>query len=73
MNDSAEERWLTPDPVGGDITNPQSLNRYTYVLNQRTTLTDPSGLQSCASLGACNVGISLTWDVIPILPPAIPL
>jgi RHS repeat-associated protein len=37
-------RWLTPDPLAGEITNPQSLNRYTYVLNQPTTLTDPSGL-----------------------------
>jgi RHS repeat-associated protein len=40
-------RWLTPDPVGGDLTNPQSLNRYAYVLNQPTTLTDPSGLDVC--------------------------
>jgi RHS repeat-associated protein len=38
-------RWLTPDPLAGEITNPQSLNRYTYVLNQPTTLTDPSGLE----------------------------
>ena len=39
-------RWLTPDPLGGDVTNPQSLNRYAYVLNNPTTLTDPLGLQS---------------------------
>ena len=38
-------RWLSPDPVGGDITNPQSLNRYPYVLNNPTSLTDPLGLQ----------------------------
>jgi RHS repeat-associated protein len=38
-------RWMTPDPMGGDVTNPQSLNRYAYVLNNPTTLTDPSGLQ----------------------------
>jgi hypothetical protein len=44
MDDSAEERWLTPDPVGGDITSPQSLNRYAYALNNPETLTDPSGL-----------------------------
>ena len=37
-------RWLSPDLVGGDTTNPQSLNRYAYVLNNPTTLTDPSGL-----------------------------
>ncbi|MGH9433863.1 MAG: RHS repeat-associated core domain-containing protein, partial [Terriglobia bacterium] len=37
-------RWLTPDPVGGDLTNPQSLNRYAYALNNPESLTDPSGL-----------------------------
>ncbi|HZP01245.1 MAG TPA: RHS repeat-associated core domain-containing protein [Terriglobia bacterium] len=39
-------RWLTPDPVAGDILNPQSLNRYAYVLNNPTTLTDPLGLET---------------------------
>jgi RHS repeat-associated protein len=40
-------RWLTPDPAGlaaVDLTNPQSLNRYAYVRNNPTTLTDPLGL-----------------------------
>lgn len=37
-------RWLSPDPVAGDISNPQSLNRYAYVLNNATNLTDPQGL-----------------------------
>jgi RHS repeat-associated protein len=40
-------RWFSPDPVAGDITNPQSLNRYAYVLNNPTTLTDPLGLGDC--------------------------
>jgi RHS repeat-associated protein len=40
-------RWLSPDPVGGDIANPQSLNRYPYVTNNPTTLIDPLGLQNC--------------------------
>jgi RHS repeat-associated protein len=39
-------RWFTPDPLGGDVTNPQSLNRYAYVLNNPTSLTDPLGLGS---------------------------
>ena len=34
-------RWMTPDPTGGDVTNPQSLNRYAYVTNNPTSLTDP--------------------------------
>ncbi len=37
-------RWLSPDPMAGDVTNPQSLNRYAYVLNNPTSLTDPLGL-----------------------------
>ncbi len=45
-------RWLSPDPLGGQISNPQSLNRYSYALNNPTTLTDPLGLKAsyCGSL-----------------------
>ena len=38
-------RWLSPDKLGGDVTNPQSLNRYPYVLNNPESMTDPTGLQ----------------------------
>ncbi|TAM80930.1 MAG: DUF2778 domain-containing protein [Acidobacteria bacterium] len=41
---SALGRWMTPDLLGGDVSNPQSLNRYAYVLNNPTTFTDPLGL-----------------------------
>jgi len=41
-------RWVSPDPRAGSIFNPQSLNRYAYVLNNPTTLNDPLG--SCANL-----------------------
>ncbi len=44
MFSSDEGRWLSPDPLAGDVSNPQSLNRYAYVGNNPTTLTDPSGL-----------------------------
>ena len=39
-------RWLSPDPLTGDITNPQSLNRYAYVMNNPTSAVDPLGLCS---------------------------
>jgi len=38
-------RWMSPDPLGGDISNPQSLNRYAYVLNNPVNFIDPLGLQ----------------------------
>ncbi len=44
-------RWTTPDPLGGDLTNPQSLNRYTYARDNPLSLTDATGLDfymSCA-------------------------
>jgi len=37
-------RWHSPDLLGGDVTNPQSLNRYAYVMNNPTTGTDLLGL-----------------------------
>lgn len=39
-------RFLSPDPYLGslDIANPQSLNRYSYVLNNPLRLVDPLGL-----------------------------
>jgi RHS repeat-associated protein len=43
----AQGRWLRPDPLAGDITNPQSLNRYAYVMNNPATFIDPLGL-SCS-------------------------
>jgi RHS repeat-associated protein len=48
---SAQGRWVSPDPAGlsaADTTNPQSWNRYAYVLSNPLALTDPTGL--CAAL-----------------------
>ncbi len=44
----SQGRWLSPDPAGLDAVipeNPQSWNRYSYVLNSPTWLVDPLGLQ----------------------------
>ncbi|MEO8727028.1 MAG: RHS repeat-associated core domain-containing protein [Acidobacteriaceae bacterium] len=59
-------RWMSPDPYAGsaDITNPQSLNRYAYVLNSPLTATDPLGLfQAVDRCGydACVTADSWGW------------
>ncbi len=45
---SAQGRWLAPDSYLGsyDLTNPQSMNRYSYALNNPTSFLDPSGLDT---------------------------
>jgi RHS repeat-associated protein len=47
--DPETRRFLTPDPLVENPTNSQTLNRYTYVLNNPTTHTDPTGYQRSAS------------------------
>jgi len=37
-------RWLTPDPKAGSPANPQSWDRYSYVLDNPLVSTDPLGL-----------------------------
>ena len=47
---SSQGRWLAPDPAGlaaVDITNPQTWNRYAYVMNDPVDNYDPLGL-SCS-------------------------
>lgn len=46
-------RFVSPDPMGGTILDPQSLNAYAYVLNDPTSLADPEGL--CVPY--CNIGL----------------
>lgn len=45
---------MSPDPLGGDLTNPQSLNKYAYVLNNPLTNTDPTGLYTCTDSKDCS-------------------
>jgi RHS repeat-associated protein len=44
-------RFMSADPLGGDLTDPQSLNRYAYVTNSPTNFSDPSGMNKCAYQG----------------------
>ncbi len=43
--DSEIGRFITKDPDGGDVTDPQSLNPYVYVRNNPVNLVDPEGRQ----------------------------
>jgi RHS repeat-associated protein len=45
---SSMGRFMSPDPLGGSLATPQSLNRYTYVLNNPLRYTDPTGMYVCA-------------------------
>jgi RHS repeat-associated protein len=47
MLTSSYGRWLSPDPLAGDVSNPQSLNRYAYALNNPCSMVDPLGLDAC--------------------------
>jgi RHS repeat-associated protein len=57
-------RWPTPDPEGGHLENPQTLNKYVYAGDNPTSLNDPTGLDfylSCQTSdhsGCTQVGIS---------------
>jgi hypothetical protein len=37
-------RFMSPDPRGGHLEDPQTLNKYSYVGNNPLSLTDPTGL-----------------------------
>ncbi|MHB1938324.1 MAG: RHS repeat-associated core domain-containing protein [Acidobacteriaceae bacterium] len=54
---TTQGRWLSPDPYNGsyDITNPQSFNRYSYVMNNPLSFVDPTGLnQKGPGSGGCD-------------------
>ena len=68
----SSSRWTQPDPSGlGAVTmgNPQSWNRYGYVVNGPLTSTDPSGLShfdrldalSTQQSGICIEGPACAW------------
>ncbi len=53
-----EGRWLRPDPWAGsyDSSNPQTMNRYVYAMNNPLSETDPSGQGPCDEFGFCFGG-----------------
>jgi len=53
---SAQGRFTSPDALGGELANPQSLNRYAYALSNPLRYTDPTGMYVCKDTkdGACT-------------------
>jgi RHS repeat-associated protein len=62
-------RWPSPDPAGlaaVDPSNPQSWDRYAYVLNDPLTLVDPTGLDCQSTIEG---GVVCTPNPISLCPP----
>jgi RHS repeat-associated protein len=80
-HDPSAGRWLSPDPSGWDAvdqTNPQTLNRYTYVTNDPLGLIDQLGLcpqvyavyHQTGSTTWTFTGVSFVGDNgLPCMPP----
>jgi RHS repeat-associated protein len=54
-------RFTSPDPHGGRVGHPQTMNRYSYVVNNPLVFVDPSGLE-CLYLNSKNE-VQLVTDV----------
>jgi RHS repeat-associated protein len=63
---AAEGRWISPDPAGvgaANPANPQSWNRYAYVINSPLAMTDPLGLADCRGADpVCFTNIQDEWN-----------
>jgi RHS repeat-associated protein len=66
---TVQGRWSSPDPAGlaaMDLTNPQTLNLYSYVENDPLSLVDPFGLDSCPPAQSDNcVDVVATAPSVP--------
>jgi len=52
--DPATGRFVSQDPVAGNVLETQSLNRYAYANNDPVNFKDPAGLYPCPSQGNCQ-------------------
>jgi RHS repeat-associated protein len=74
--DPKQGRWIGPDPAGlaaVDSTNPQSWNRYAYVMNNPLANIDPLGLcQTVTSFYNPNTGVyTFQTTMFPCIPPPV--
>jgi RHS repeat-associated protein len=65
QHQNANGRFMQPDAIAGSIGNPQSLNRYSYSLNDPVNLVDPEGLfpNIAGAITSALTGFSLTHQV----------
>jgi RHS repeat-associated protein len=64
--DPSTGRFLTMDPVAGNIYDPASLHKYLYVHDDPVNNLDPSGLFSIGEL-AINMAIGAVLNAIPTI------
>lgn len=55
-------RFIQPDTIIPDLSNPQSYNRYSYVMNNPLRYTDPSGHQEAESEGEITREIRMSIE-----------
>ncbi len=61
MYDPRLGRFLSPDPIVGDVTSSQSWNLYSYVTNNPLSYVDPTGLYPECDW-ACRADMDAWWD-----------
>ncbi|HLG15431.1 MAG TPA: RHS repeat-associated core domain-containing protein [Blastocatellia bacterium] len=59
-------RFMHVDPVDGDISDPQSFDRYVYVRNDPENAVDPLGLYWGYGPGDCMTGFIPGWSGLPL-------
>ncbi|MGE0278874.1 MAG: RHS repeat domain-containing protein [Nitrospiraceae bacterium] len=63
LYDPALGRMLSADPIVQELFNAQNLNRYTYVLNNPLSFTDPTGLSFFSKYWRTIIAVALTTFV----------
>jgi RHS repeat-associated protein len=67
-NSPSQGRWVSPDPSGTaavDPANPQTWNRYAYVMNNPLTSIDPLGLADLNNINELSSGVYLICNHNP--------
>ena len=62
-NSSQYGRFMSPDPLGGKLVDPQTLNKYSYTRNNPINLVDPTGLYTCRhDAGSSHCSSDSDWQ-----------